>query len=71
MKMVESARASLPTLDRPKFRFEESSAENVAILEDGTADLVIAGMPHYSPLIARAAPKLPYYSSPSCSLVQV
>ncbi|KAH8996660.1 S-adenosyl-L-methionine-dependent methyltransferase [Lactarius akahatsu] len=45
MKMVESARASLSTLgavDRAKFRFEESSAENVAILDDGTVDLIIA-----------------------------
>lgn len=72
--MVESARASLLTLgpvDRAKFRFEESSAENVPIFEDGTVDLIIAGMPHYSPLIARTAPKLPCYLSPSCSLVQV
>jgi hypothetical protein len=74
MKMVESARASLLTLgsvDRAKFRFEESSAENVPIFEDGTVDLIIAGTLHYSPLIALIAPKLPYYSSPSCSLVQV
>lgn len=74
MKMVESARASLLTLgsvDRAKFRFEESSAENVPIFEDGTVDLIIAGMPRYSPLITRIAPKLPYYSSPILPLVQV
>jgi len=45
MNMVESARASLLTLgsvDLAKFRFEESSAENVPIFEDGTVDLIIA-----------------------------
>ena len=43
-KMIESARATIGAVD-PKFRFEESSAEDVHALEDGTADLIIAGMP--------------------------
>ena len=43
-KMIESARATIGAVN-PKFRFEESSAEDVHALEDGTADLIIAGMP--------------------------
>lgn len=42
--MIESARATIGAVN-PKFRFEESSAEDVHALEDGTADLIIAGMP--------------------------
>jgi ubiquinone/menaquinone biosynthesis C-methylase UbiE len=45
-KMIESARDTIGAVDRAKFRFEESSAENVHTLGDGTVDLIIAGMPH-------------------------
>jgi hypothetical protein len=50
--MIENARATIGAVDPPKFRFEVSSAEDVHTLEDGTADLIISGMPHYSPLFA-------------------
>ena len=44
-KMIESARAAVGAVDQAKFRFEESSAENVHTCEDGTVDLIVAGMP--------------------------